>query len=209
MSLIGVVNYGAGNITSVINMLDFLGAKSKKINQPEHLFHCDRIILPGVGAAGFAIENLKKNNFDQALNEVVLKNGVPFLGICLGMQLLAERIYEFGIYKGLGWLQGKVIPLNELIGNKMKIPHIGWSSVIQNFNDKMFFSNNKKYNKFYFAHSNTLILKDKNLEYAHCIYKKNLVAAVKKNNIFAVQFHPEKSQISGEILLSNFLKWRP
>jgi imidazole glycerol-phosphate synthase subunit HisH len=206
---LAVVDYGAGNIGSVLNVLRFLGEDPKLARQPEEILAADRIILPGVGAAGEAMDRLRAQNLDAALTEAVIKNGRPMLGICLGMQLLAERLHEFGESRGLGWIKGEVINIKDCVHDPaLPVPHMGWNQVkVRDPGQDLFGLSSSR--EFYFAHSFTLRTEDKSVVAASVAYGSDLVAAVCKDTCFATQFHPEKSQVGGERLLTAFLEWNP
>ena len=206
---IAVVDYGAGNLTSVLKMLERLGEEPQIARTPEAILPADRIVLPGVGAAGEAVEKLRGRGLDAALDETVRKKGRPFLGICLGMQLLAERLYEFGEHRGLGWVEGEVRHINEVVdGHDVSVPHMGWNRVDPTPSGMEFFKRGSP-QEFYFAHSYTLRPSDSAVVAAYTGYGVDLVSAVRFDSVFATQFHPEKSQVEGEKLLAAFLDWRP
>jgi len=196
-----VINYGMGNIGSVCNALDYLGGCYITSDRKEALEQADALILPGVGAFGAAMENLARLDLIQALTDHVLDRGKPFLGICLGMQLLAEDSHEQGFHRGLGWIKGHVTVLQP--SNGFRVPHVGWNNVRFDHpgplfnrvdNDSHFFFDHG----FHFTCNEEVVL-------ATSDYGEPFVAALHKNNIFATQFHPEKSQRNGLKLLRNFL----
>ncbi|HET6493551.1 MAG TPA: imidazole glycerol phosphate synthase subunit HisH [Burkholderiales bacterium] len=208
--IIGVVDFGAGNLRSVVNALDLLGETPVVVREPEELSALDRIVLPGVGAAGEALARLREKSLDVALEEAVRRRGRPLLGICLGMQLLAERLYEFGEHRGLGWIAGEVIDLRNVHGVcDRPIPHMGWNGIEVTNAGKPLFEGLYGSSEFYFCHSFTLRTEDRSCIAAEVNYGADLVAAVRKDTVFATQFHPEKSQVTGEKLLSAFIAWNP
>ena len=209
MIKVGIIDYGAGNIASVEKAIDYIGAEPRRITVPEAIFNCDRLILPGVGAAGEALQELQKRNLIEALNEAVQQKSKPFLGICLGMQLLGNTLHEFGQHQGLGWIPGSVVHLKQLLDKQLRIPHMGWSKVTFRLAASNFSSDIVRRSYFYFAHSYTLRVDDPQVISATVNYGIELVAAVKYKNIFATQFHPEKSQIAGNHFLQSFLQWSP
>lgn len=208
MSEIGVIDYGAGNIASVMKAIDYAGADPKLVGTAEEILACDKLVLPGVGAAGQAIEALRNKELEEPLREAVFNKGIPFMGICVGMQLLAEDMYEYGHHKGLGWIPGKVISLPDAgITNKV-VPNMGWRDV--EFKDNINSLESRLGNRkaFYFCHSYTLLTEDK---YVCCTvdYEEKLVAGIAFDNICAFQFHPEKSQLPGDHLMQWFIDWKP
>lgn len=200
--MIGIVDYGAGNLRSVQNALDFLGAKCELIDKPEKLIKCDKVLLPGVGAFGDAIEKLKKNGLDEAIIEFV-KSGKYFLGICLGMQLLFESSDEGKAEDGLALVKGKVVKFNESkFKTSLKIPHIGWNSIEFEQNTPL----NRDLNRsiyLYFVHSYHVLCDEKYI-FGKSYYGYSFASAVCKDNIFGIQPHPEKSHENGIIILKNF-----
>ena len=193
-----ILDYGSGNVQSVKNLLQHLKVKSTISNNNKVMLDSTHIILPGVGAFGESIKKLRKNIDIKFLEKEVLKNKKPFLGICVGMQLLADVGEEFGIHKGLGWIKGKVIKLKSRI-----LPHIGWNEVKIKKNDLIFHELKEK--DFYFVNSFHFDVKDKKLILANTNYKNTFCSVVNKENIYGVQFHPEKSQLSGKQIIKNFL----
>jgi imidazole glycerol-phosphate synthase subunit HisH len=177
-----IIDYGVGNTHSVSNAIQYLGYKKLKIaNSEDSIKNADALILPGVGAFEEAIGNLKALNLHHILNEEVLVNKKPILGICVGMQMLANGSEENGWHDGLGWIKGKVVKLN--LPKGYAIPHVGWNDVITQGSPASFKRTPDKPN-FYFDHSYHFVA-------------ENEKAAVQSNNICGVQFHPEKSHTSG------------
>jgi len=204
--LISIVNYGMGNIRSIQNALQFIGSKSCVIRAGDEILRSDKIILPGVGSFRVAMENIRKQDLEAALNEAVLKRHTPILGICLGMQLLADTGEEDGLTKGLGWIRGSVkrFPDEKL---SIKVPHIGFNTVRFNPADSPLYNDLGAQADFYFVHSYRMICDDQEDVSSWADYGERFVASVHKENIFGVQFHPEKSQNNGLILLKNFCEW--
>lgn len=197
--MIGIIDYGAGNLSSVKNAFDFLNKQSKILKSPQEIKDCERLVLPGVGAFGEAIKKLNSSGFDSEIKNFI-NSKKPFLGICLGMQLLFEKSYEFGEYKGLGILPGEIVKFSEKCNEK--IPHIGWNSL--KFNKKNGINaglENEIY--MYFVHSYHVIC-DSDLILAKTFYGYEFISAVCKDNIFAFQPHPEKSSEVGLAILKNF-----
>ena len=211
--MIAIIDYGAGNIGSVWNAVEYAGADPQLVSEPEEILKCDKLILPGVGAAGDALRNIRNSHIDEALAEAVLEKGTPVMGICLGMQMLGTTLFEFGEHQGLGWIPGKVIHLNTLIGkledSKLRVPHMGWNDVNFKENAEEFGRRIGHRREFYFAHSYTFRVDDDSMIAATVDYGVELVASVIKDNIFANQFHPEKSQVAGDNLIQAFLDWTP
>lgn len=190
-----------GNVASVEKAIKFLGYEPVITNSVTEISQCSYIILPGVGAFAQGMKNLKELGLIPILNHEVLNNKKPFLGICLGMQLIASKSYEIEETVGLDWIKGEVVKINE---PKKSIPHLGWND-IKVLNQSILGELNEK--DFYFIHSYHLNVKFKEDIAATVNYGNNYVAAIQKNNIFATQFHPEKSQIAGLELLKNFFKF--
>jgi imidazole glycerol-phosphate synthase subunit HisH len=209
MNDIGIVDYGAGNIASVEQAFEYAGADIIRVKHPEEILKCQRLVLPGVGAAGEALQHIRNNSIDEALIEMIQVKGVPTFGICLGMQMLADKLYEFGEHDGLGFIPGEVVRIDNVVKNALKIPHMGWNRVNFEIDNKFYNSRKSSRKEFYFAHSYTFRVKEKNHIAAFVDYPEPLVAAVQLKNIFASQFHPEKSQIAGDNLIQAFLDWAP
>ncbi|HXB41278.1 MAG TPA: imidazole glycerol phosphate synthase subunit HisH [Bacteroidia bacterium] len=197
-----IIDYGVGNTHSVSNALFFLGYRHIKISANEtDIKNADAIILPGVGAFDEAIKNLKARNLDILLNEQVKTRKKPLLGICVGMQLLAEGSEENGWHEGLGWISGKVKRLH--LANQFAVPHVGWNNVTSSV-QKPLFMNTIPDGHYYFDHSYYFDCPEKNIS-AFFKYGIKIAAAVQHENICGVQFHPEKSQTNGLRLFRSFL----
>lgn len=199
---ISIINLGVGNINSVAVAFRSLGADVKIVNNSAELEKCDGIVLPGVGNFTHTMEFLNSNNFVKKLNKLVIEEKIPFLGICLGMQLLAEEGEEGGLTKGLGWIKGKVIKLD--LKEEFRIPHIGWDDV-KFMGENSLFDGINSNSSFYFVHSYHFDCSDKESITSICNYGGDFVSSVQKDNIFGVQFHPEKSQGNGIKVIENFL----
>lgn len=196
-----IVDYGVGNTNSVSNAIKYLGYNKLTISDDENVIkNADVLILPGVGAFEEAVNNLRARNLDVILNEEVLGKKKPILGICVGMQLMATLSEENGIHQGLNWIEGKVKKLQ--LPKEFAVPHVGWNDVTINTIQPLFDRNTENSN-FYFDHSYYF---DSNSEYisAYCDYHIKVTAAIQKENIFGVQFHPEKSQTNGLKLFKDF-----
>ncbi|MEK7655921.1 MAG: imidazole glycerol phosphate synthase subunit HisH [Patescibacteria group bacterium] len=205
--MVVVIDYGLGNLFSVSKAFERVGAEVVISSNPEDIRKADRIVLPGVGAFGDGMDYLRSKGIDKALTVAVIEKQKPFLGICLGMQLLADIGQEYGEYKGLGWISGVVRKLEvEKLG--LKIPHIGWND-IQIVHDSPLFRGLPAVSDFYFVHSYQLICQEPTDIAAVTDYGEQITAAIQRKNIFATQFHPEKSQDNGLILIENFMNWQP
>lgn len=192
-----------GNIGSVSNSLDYLGGKYIISNQKKDLARADALILPGVGAFGAAMENLRKLDLVDELTQQVMIKKKPFLGICLGLQLLAKDSVELGYSIGLGWIEGHIYDVKPSDG--LRVPHVGWNSVTYVHKHPLF-QHIDEGAHFYFDHSFHLQCSN-DVVSATCEYGGTYVAAIQKGNILATQFHPEKSQRNGLKLLRNFLNF--
>lgn len=199
--MIAIIDYGVGNLFSLSSSFNAIGHEVKITSNPDELKNFDRIILPGVGAFGDAAEKL----FFSGMAEPLIKeaeNGKPILGICVGMQLLFTKSFEFGEYDGLNLINGEVRAIKEVIPASLKIPQIGWNSLsIKNLNGIFSNSNNGEY--VYFVHSYSAFCDEKFVT-STTNYGADLVASVQRENIYGVQFHPEKSGNSGLKILKAF-----
>ena len=200
--MIAIIDYGMGNLQSVWNALDAYAIDAEIINDPDRLKDYDRAILPGVGAFAKAMNNLNSSGFTEAIKSFV-GEGRPMLGICLGMQLLAERGYEFGDSAGLGFIPGEVKPFD--LSEEFLIPHVGWNS-LEYSKDHPVFDGIKKNIDFYFVHSFVFHAAE-DCVVAKCDYGGLFPAVVAKGNVIGAQFHPEKSQAGGLDILENFSNW--
>lgn len=203
--MIAIVDYNMGNLQSVLNAFRLLGDDVALTHKKEDLKAAKAIVLPGVGAFKDGMQNLERLGLVPVLQEEVLDKKKPFLGICLGMQLLATSGTEYGIYHGLGWVRGTVDIIRPA-DSSYKIPHMGWNNVQVKKPEKLF-KDIEQDSAYYFVHSYSLEpdASEQHIVSATCWHGKEIVAAVGKENIFGVQFHPEKSQGAGLKLLSNFI----
>jgi len=205
--MIAIIDYGMGNLHSVYNALDFIGEDAVITNNPEIIADAERIILPGVGAFGEAMENIHNKGLYEILRNEVLLNKKPFLGICLGMQLVADYSEENGFHKGLGFIKGHVKHFQ--LEKGYHIPHIGWNEINYNEDEPFFERVRKKDRNFYFVHSYHFVPDSHHVILSTTKYGQEFVSAVKQNNIVATQFHPEKSQKNGLNFLEAFVEWEP
>ncbi len=196
-----IIDYDAGNIKSVEKALLKLGEEAIITRDRETILHADRVILPGVGAFGDAMNKLRSYGLDEVIHEVVHK-GIPFLGICLGLQLMFERSDESDGVKGLGLLPGEVLRIPDDGG--IKVPHIGWNS-LKFPNKGRLFQGIPEGSYVYFVHSYYLKANEEDIVTASTEYGTLIHASVEKDNIFACQFHPEKSSEVGLSILKNFI----
>jgi imidazole glycerol-phosphate synthase subunit HisH len=194
-----------GNTRSVLNAFNLLGEKCIITNKRSDIIKSEVIVLPGVGAFSEGMANIKQNGLFEILNEEVIDKKKPYLGICLGLEFLAKNSLEGGFCEGLGWLDGEVRQI-ETSKDESKVPHMGWNDTNVILNDGIY--SGIKEPSFYYLHSYYLYLKNKDKQYisGECSYgNSKITSSIEKNNIFAVQFHPEKSQSVGIRLLQNFL----
>jgi len=205
--MIGVVDYGMGNLLSVANALELVGATVRLCRNPDDLVECDHFVLPGVGAFGDGMAGLRRTGMIEALDRRVRGEGRPLLGICLGMQVLARGSCERGNHAGLGWVPADVVALAPS-DPQLRVPHMGWNDIAIRDAGQLF-KGLPSNSEFYFVHSYHLKCDDDSLVPAECDYGGRFACAVAKDNIVATQFHPEKSQYCGLKVLSNFVEWRP
>jgi glutamine amidotransferase len=205
--MIAIINYGMGNLRSVLNAFRSLSLDARIVDHPAGLVDASGIVLPGVGAFGNGIKQVRDLGFDEMLEREVRERGKPFLGLCLGMHMIATTGYEHGEHRGLGWVQGTVERLAEASpsGDALRVPHIGWNSVRVADSNRLF-ANTGMEPTFYFVHSYALRPVRSEIVSGWCEYGTEFAAAVEVDNILATQFHPEKSQRAGLQLLSNFAK---
>ena len=198
--MVAIIDYDAGNIKSVEKALLHLGEEVMITRDREKILNSDKVILPGVGAFGDAMEKLRSYGLDKVIYEVVEKK-IPFLGICLGLQLLFEKSDETPGVKGLGILPGEVLRIPDKEG--LKIPHMGWNS-LKLQNDGRLFKDLPEEPYVYFVHSYYLKATDESIVKATTEYSTHIHASVESGNVFACQFHPEKSSDVGLKILKNF-----
>ena len=199
--MIAIIDYGAGNLHSVKNALDFLGADNIVTGNKKEILSADKVILPGVGAFGDAMKCLDESGLTKTV-KAVAESGKPFLGICLGLHLLFEESEESPNVKGLGIFKGKIVKIPD--NGSLKIPHMGWnnihitkdSKILKNIGDEPYV---------YFVHSYYVEAEDGSVVSAYTEYGQRLDIAVERDNVFATQFHPEKSGDTGMEILKNFI----
>ena len=210
---ISVIDYGSGNLKSAAKALEVAASNINAISKievtsdPKTIKQSDKIVLPGQGSFRDCYLSIKKiPGLDETLSEFVLEKKKPILGICVGMQLFAKTGYESQETKGFGWIDAEVRKVNNM-NKKLKLPHMGWNE-IELKKDCFIFSNIKNKSHFYFIHSYEFITKKKDCVVATTNYGNSIIVSVEKENIVGTQFHPEKSQKNGLIILENFLKWK-
>ena len=201
--MIGIIDYGLGNVKAFANVYNNLNLPIKIVDQPSRLKHIDRIILPGVGSFDYAMKKLEASGMRQVLDELVIQNNIPVLGICVGMQMLANSSDE-GNQSGLGWIDATVKKFDfSNIKKSLIIPHMGWNT-IQSINNNSLFKDLGDEVSFYFLHSYYFQCNKKNDIIAISDYGGEFTCGVNCKNIFGIQFHPEKSHHYGIKLLKNF-----
>jgi len=201
---LGIIDYGVGNLFSISNVFEYFGAKIDLIKNPATLKSYDKIILPGVGSFKHCMGLIKSMGFDNEVKEFAMKKK-PILGICVGMQLLAESSTENGITKGFGFLEKKVEKFNKEEINNNMIPHVGFNTVFFDKSNKLFkdFEDNAD---FYFTHSYRISAEKIFCPHSFFKFGGNFLSSFEKDNIYGVQFHPEKSQVNGMKLLYNYMQ---
>jgi imidazole glycerol-phosphate synthase subunit HisH len=202
--MILIINYGMGNLNSVKRKLSRFGINAVISNKPGDISTADKLILPGVGHFRKAVENLKTLKLWDELNDTVLVKKRPILGICLGMQLMAKHSQE-GDTEGLGWIDADVVRFSVTDYLAHKIPHTGWNQIIKT-KDSLLMSDIPDQSEFYFVHSYHMKCNNQADILNETVYEYRFTSAVEKDNIFGVQYHPEKSHDIGELLLKNFIK---
>ena len=207
--MIAIIDYGMGNLRSVQKGLEKIGAEAFVTNDPKTLYEADRVVLPGVGAFRDCIKNLEQGGFVEPILRVIA-DGRPFLGICLGLQLLFSESEEFGLHKGLGVIPGRVVRFPDgmcIGGDKLPVPHMGWNQILIQKNSPVFDGIADNTN-FYFVHSYYVKPDEPSVVAATCNYGIEFCAARQRDNVMATQFHPEKSQAVGLKMLKNFAEMK-
>jgi glutamine amidotransferase len=201
--MIGIIDYGMGNLKSVRNALEYIGYDTELITDPDNIREVTHLILPGVGSYALAMANLKSRNFENAIKKYISEHK-PFMGVCLGMQLLSTIGYEHGKTEGLNIIEGEVILLER--DEQHEIPHVGWNNVNLQYSHPVF-EGVKKNLDFYFVHSYHFKPVHKSDILGITDYGTDFVSCIARNNVIGVQFHPEKSQESGLKIYENFCEW--
>lgn len=203
--MIAIVDYGMGNVRSLSNAFEYLGQNAVVSADPKVMAKADRIVLPGVGAFGDAMKAIHDRNLIEPLNREVSRQFKPLLGICLGMQLVGKDSVEHGHHVGLGWIDAHIQKLQPAAA--LKVPHVGWNELRFPENDWLFKGLRPAEANFYFVHSYHMVCADPLDRLATTDYGGEVVAVIRRNNIVAMQFHPEKSQDNGLRLLQNWVDW--
>jgi len=201
--MLTIVDYGMGNLGSIANMLKYIGTKVTVESDIDKIKSASRIILPGVGSYDAAMKTINESQLKEVLNEKALKEQVPILGICLGMQLLTQGSDE-GDSEGFGWINARAISFKDKIDRRYRVPHMGWNVV--NKCEGSLLTDGLEEAKFYFIHSYFVKVEDDKNSILKTDYGIKFDSAIQKDNIFGVQFHPEKSHKFGMTLLKNFIK---
>ena len=204
--MIGIVNYNMGNLRSVLNAFDALGEKVTVVATPQEMRAVDALIIPGVGAFRDGMNNLRTAGLIEPLNEMVIEQKKPFLGLCLGMQLIAQKSFEHGEYEGLGWTDFTVEKM-EAIDPTLRIPHMGWNELQNIRHESPLFQGVEEPAVVYFVHSYYMkpLPGAESQVTSTCTHGQTIAATLEKGNIFGAQFHPEKSQHTGLKILQNFI----
>lgn len=207
--MIAIIDYGMGNLRSVQKGFEKIGAEALVTSNPNDLLAADRVVLPGVGAFRDCIHNLEQGGFIEPIQKVIAA-GKPFLGICLGLQLLFSESEEFGLHKGLDIIPGRVTRFPEGMteaAEKLPVPHMGWNQISIK-GEQPLFQGIADSSNVYFVHSYFVTPQDPAVVAATCTYGIEFCAAIRKDNVMATQFHPEKSQAIGLQMLKNFAEMK-
>lgn len=202
--MLAIINYGLGNLTSIQNMCKRLGIEAAITADPDAIRKASKLLLPGVGHFKKGMENLHNSGLKTVLDDLVLKQNKPILGICLGAQLMTKHSEE-GDVDGLGWVDANTVRFDQSKDGTMKVPHMGWSE-INTTGANPLWSNLPAEPRFYFVHTYHFLFTDKSEISATCRHSYDFVCAFQKNNIYGTQFHPEKSHKFGMKVLENFNK---
>lgn len=207
--MIAIIDYGMGNLRSVQKGFERVGVAAEVTSDPARLLSADKVVLPGVGAFRDCIRNLEQGGFIEPILRVIAE-GRPFLGICLGLQLLFSESEEFGLHKGLGVIPGRVVRFPEGMqeaGEKLPVPHMGWNQLSLKASSPLF-NGIAEGSNVYFVHSYYVKPDDPTVVAATCNYGLEFCAAIRRDNLVATQFHPEKSQAVGLAMLKNFAEMK-
>ena len=202
--MIGIIDYGLGNLTSVAGAVEKVGYVPLISSDPAQLAGCEKLILPGVGAFGDGMRNLTERGLIEPLREITTTSRIPVLGICLGFQLLANSSTEFGNHTGLGWIDAEIIKFDP-DDSSLRIPHVGWNDLDQTA-ESILYQDIPSEALFYYVHTYQMKVNDPSLVIGECDYGGKFPVVIQKGNIYGTQFHPEKSQQHGLTLLKNFLE---
>lgn len=202
--MIGIINYGLGNVKSFLNIYNSLGISCKLVSNKSDFVGVDRLILPGVGSFDFAMERLTQSGLRDMLDHMVMEECKPVLGVCVGMQMMADSSEE-GVRSGLGWIRGEIKKITITDYRDYPLPHMGWNTVRQIKANKIF-NGIPESNSFYFLHTYYFDAFVKDRIIAKAKYPNDFPVVVNKGNIYGIQFHPEKSHNQGVLILKNFLK---
>jgi len=200
---IAIIDYGMGNVRSLMNAFDYIGEDARVTADPVEIAAADRLVLPGVGAFGDAMKAIRASGLKPLLDRLVLDEKKPVLGVCLGMQLFAKSSREHGAHEGLCWLDAEVVPLE--VSAPAKVPHVGWNAVRFAEGDWLFAGLPNGESDYYFVHSLHMLCNDADDLVATTDHGGVVTAAVRRGNLVATQFHPEKSQDNGLRLLQNWM----
>ena len=205
--MIAIVDYGMGNVRSLRNAFEYLGEDVLVTSDAAELDAADRVVLPGVGAFGDAMVAIRERGLEPVLNRQALELKKPVLGICLGMQLFAKTSIEHGEHRGLGWIDADIRRLD--VPAPLKVPHVGWNDLHFSATDWLFDGIRPGQANFYFVHSFHMVCHDATDRIATTDYGSDVTAVVRRGNLIAAQFHPEKSQDNGLKMLGNWVRWNP
>ena len=204
MSGVAIVNYGLGNIQAFVHIYQRLNLFVEVAETPKQLAKAEKIVLPGVGAFDWAMKRLNDSGLRDTLDELVLHQQVPILGVCVGMQMMAQRSEE-GALPGLGWIEADVVRFNSTQSGEAPLPHMGWNDVHSVTDDPLF--QGIEVPRYYFLHSYCIVPRSNDDVIATAVYGEKFTAAVRNGNVLGTQFHPEKSHQWGIDLLRNFAEF--
>ena len=205
--MVTIIDYGVGNLNSIKNMLKKIGVDSVISSQSTDIENAEKLILPGIGSFEYGMKKLRSSEFFQSLQQKVLQNKTPILGVCLGAQLLLNGSEEGQPVEGLGWIDGKAVRFDQdKMADNFKVPHMGWNELTIK-KESTLFTNMYPDQRYYFVHSYHMVCNQQADILAESNYSYNFVAAVEKQHIVGVQFHPEKSHKFGMKLYENFIKF--